>query len=648
MKKPHVRPVSLALGLAFLVLGALGVVVPLLPATPFLLAASFFLARGSGRVHRWFSSIPWVRTTLERMGSGQGLPTRDKVLIWLLAAVLLTPVAVLAPSWHLRVFIVALLVVKGVFLWRWKPGRPKASGPHRGELLVQVLASVGGSLVAVALYGALAWLVTRDPSPGVWALAGGLLVVKVALTAVARARVGRVSARERVALRQELMGLALAGATARTLPGRDHGHRVHLIGEGVDSLALYRGLFTPQLISGLVTPFLILALAAWVDPFTALVLALIVPLTPLVIGALQGRFRQASARYREVSGALTGRFLEAILGLATLKTAGASRTFGATIDAEAQAHRRSALGLLAVNQLLILVLDFVSSYGLTLVTLGLAVHRYQAGILDGFAAAFLVLMTLELVRPQQLMGAFFFAGGLGRATLAQAKTWRGQNVPDRPTPPAPTEVVARGLRTRWGEGPLVGVEGTVVLTRGVLSGLRGPSGSGKTTWRRMVTGLVVPVEGTLEADGHPVDPGVAGSWFAVADQAPYVFSGTLRSNLLYADPGASDHRLRELLDRVGLGRDSGLTLDTPVGEEGRLLSGGQRSRLSLVRALLSPAPFLILDEPSADLDPSTEALVLAVARDEATTRGVLVISHRPALLSGCSRVFEAQEEPVCV
>jgi ABC-type transport system involved in cytochrome bd biosynthesis fused ATPase/permease subunit len=131
--------------------------------------------------------------------------------------------------------------------------------------------------------------------------------------------------------------------------------------------------------------------------------------------------------------------------------------------------------------------------------------------------------------------------------------------------------------------------------------------------------------------------------FAVLDDEPHLFASTLRANLALARPGADDSELIEALDRAGLAQwftklDQGL--DTIIGAGGRGVSGGERARLGLARALLSKRPVLLLDEPVAHLDHATADAVMGDITGSATGQSVIMVSHRRDGLAGFDRVID--------
>ncbi|MDB5362129.1 MAG: cysteine transporter permease [Rhodospirillales bacterium] len=191
-------------------------------------------------------------------------------------------------------------------------------------------------------------------------------------------------------------------------------------------------------------------------------------------------------------------------------------------------------------------------------------------------------------------------------------------------------------------------EPAAMLAPGMIVGLTGPSGSGKTSLLERLVGLRSLGGGRIELGGVDIGdlpPALLRQCFAYAPQDAALLAGTVRDNLLLACPrGEDDAMLWLALQDAALGervRALPAGLDSWVGENGARLSGGERRRLGLARAYLRPAPWLLLDEPTAGLDAATEALVVSRLRARLARlgQGALIVSHRPAPLTICERVL---------
>ena len=183
------------------------------------------------------------------------------------------------------------------------------------------------------------------------------------------------------------------------------------------------------------------------------------------------------------------------------------------------------------------------------------------------------------------------------------------------------------------------------LDPGRRMALVGPSGAGKTTVTNLLLRFLDPECGRVVIagrDAREYRQEDVRRVIALAGQDSHLFSTSIRENLRIARPGATDDELEAALRRARIWEWVAALpdgLDTFVGEQGRELSGGQRQRLVVARALLAKAPVLVLDEPTAHLDPPTAAALIDDVLDAAGSASVLLITHRPEGLDRMDEVI---------
>ncbi len=183
---------------------------------------------------------------------------------------------------------------------------------------------------------------------------------------------------------------------------------------------------------------------------------------------------------------------------------------------------------------------------------------------------------------------------------------------------------------------------------GARIGVAGPSGGGKTRTLEALVGLRPAPSGRFRVGGAPLEStplGWARPLFAYAPQDARLLTGTVAENLRLAAPEADDATLWDALADAQLDarvRRLPEGLATWLGDGGEVLSGGERRRLSLARAFLRPAPWLLLDEPTEGLDSATEAQLVATLerRLSRTGQGAVIVSHRPAPLALCTEILD--------
>ena len=183
------------------------------------------------------------------------------------------------------------------------------------------------------------------------------------------------------------------------------------------------------------------------------------------------------------------------------------------------------------------------------------------------------------------------------------------------------------------------------LQPGTTTAIVGPSGSGKSTILALIAGLHQPTRGRVLVDGvdaATLDAETRRAASSVVFQHPYLFHGTIRENVYAGDPAAADDQFTRA---VALARVDELTgrlpegVETIVGEAGSALSGGERQRVSIARALLKPAPILLVDEATSALDTENEAAVVDALTADPQSRTRVIVAHRLASIRHADRVL---------
>jgi ABC-type multidrug transport system fused ATPase/permease subunit len=235
--------------------------------------------------------------------------------------------------------------------------------------------------------------------------------------------------------------------------------------------------------------------------------------------------------------------------------------------------------------------------------------------------------------------------GLDRVFETLDRVPEVHDAPDAtPLPAFSRAVELRGVTFAYGDGPPA-VHGVDLVARaGEVLAIVGPTGAGKSTILGLVARFFDPDAGAVLVDGHDLRRSTVRSTrqqVAIALQEHVLFAASVRENLLYGRPGASDADIRTAAalacaDEFIVALPDGY--DTLIGERGAKLSTGQRQRIGIARALLKDAPILLLDEPTAALDPETELRLVDNLRAWSTGRCVILVTHRLSAVRRADRV----------
>jgi thiol reductant ABC exporter CydC subunit len=531
------------------------------------------------------------------------------------------------------------------------------SPPPWGRLAGALGLGVAASAATIGLLAGSGALVDKAATrPGLGAIAGLLAVVEVIAFARAPLRYAeRLSAHDagfralagwRVWLFDRLE--PLSPAPLRTWRSGDVARRAVA---DVDALSdLYLRALGP-LVLAIVVSALAVCVVGVLVPGAALVLGLALVVALVGAPAIAWSARQTDAE-RSAAGSLHADVVDLVQGAPELIAFGRASAQLDRIDGAtrwlADSSRRRARANGAVTALVATCMGGAVTGVLVLAIDALRGHRLEPIMLAVLPLT--ALGSFEVVPP--LAAA---ASGLAEVVTAGRRLLALDDLPrpvsDPADPQAPPtgapEVRMQDATLRYGPGLPVALDGvSLTLPPGSATALVGPSGAGKSSVLNALLRFWPLESGRAMADGVALDAMAqadARSLFAPVDQDAQLFAGTIRENVAFARPDASDADIDEAVRRAQLdewvaGLPSGL--DTPIGERGALLSGGQRQRVALARALLAHRPVLLLDEPGAGLDAEMAAALLDDVLGAAGERTVLVISHRREEIERFARVVE--------
>lgn len=415
--------------------------------------------------------------------------------------------------------------------------------------------------------------------------------------------------------------------------------------EHIDALDGYFARFYPQLRIVIALPLLILCVVGWLDYLVAIFLLLSAPLIPLFM-ALVGMGAERLNRDQFVAvSRLSAHFVDRVRGMTTLQLFGHTKAAQQAVWYATDEYRRLSMRTLRLAFLSSAVLEFFASVAIAVVAMyvGFGLLGYidygPSSSLTLFTGLAVLLLAPEFFQPLRTLSQHYHdrAAALGAAESIVAILNEPDVVPIKTTAPtvANAMIELRNVTIGYAGRATVIEAVDATIFDGDVVVITGESGSGKSSLLALMAGFMAPSRG--ECCRHPE---VQVAWL---DQTPCIIQGSLADNLRLAAPCADEQAMTHALRQAGLGelvRQLPAGLDTPVGERGVGLSGGQSQRLSLARVYLSEAPLVLLDEPTASLDATTEQAViqalLAWAREGRT---LVIATHHPAVMAVANRHF---------
>jgi len=448
-----------------------------------------------------------------------------------------------------------------------------------------------------------------------------------------------LAAEIKTVLRQRLVShvLALGPVTMAQQPA---GELINIISEGVENLDAYFSKYLPQLSKAVIIPVFILMVVGPLDRTTAVIMVVTAPLIPVFMILIGKLAEKRNLRQWETLNSLSAHFLDVLAGLTTLKLFGRSREQIAIITRVSNEFRDTTMGVLKVAFLSALSLELLAtiSTALVAVTVGL---RLLYGEVTFAQALFVLLLAPEYYLPLRMLGSQFHAGMDGKSAAAdifQLLALQGPVMASGAAPLARQQQIGLEFREvfadyQQGARPaLAGVSFT--LKAGQHLAVVGPSGAGKSTLAALLLNFLAPTAGEILVNGLALCTLCASDWLqqvAFVPQRPHLFQGSVADNIRLARPDAS------LAEVVAAAKAAGAhdfimrlpsDYNTPVGEGGRGISGGERQRMAIARAFLQNAPLVILDEAAKGLDVKSQVTLDTALSRLLAGRTAIIIAHR--------------------
>lgn len=418
--------------------------------------------------------------------------------------------------------------------------------------------------------------------------------------------------------------------------------------EGVEQLETYFGAYLPQFFYAMIAPLTLFVVTCFVNVLSAVVLLVCVPLIPIAIALVQTWAKKLLSKYWGQYTALGDTFLENLQGLTTLKIYKSDKFKNDEMNVEAEKFRKITMKVLTMQLNSITIMDLIA-YGGAAVGMILAVTQFACGNIDVSGCLFIILLSADFFIPMRQLGSFFHIAMNGMA--ASDKIFNLLDIDE--SSPATKEITdnidieCKSLCFSYDENREILHNVNMNFKRGSFTAIVGKSGCGKSTVASILTGKNKGFKGSVTIDNVPINEISESSLMksiTYIGHNSYIFKGTVRENLLMANE-VGDNELWQVLEKVNLAdflkNENGI--DTVIDEKASNISGGQRQRLALARALLHNSRIYIFDEATSNIDVESENDIMAQIAEIAKRKTVILISHRLANVVDADNIYVMQD-----
>ncbi|WP_062049490.1 thiol reductant ABC exporter subunit CydD [Bacillus sp. JCM 19034] len=427
------------------------------------------------------------------------------------------------------------------------------------------------------------------------------------------------------------------------------GAKVSVMLDTVDELDSFFSKYVPQRIVTTIAPVMILVAIFSQHLYSGLILLITAPFIPIFMAIIGHMTQRKSEEKLESMKAFSGRFLDTLQGLETLKVYGKSTQYKELIRQSSMRFRDTTMEILKVAFTSSLMLEFISmlSIGLVALELGLRLVVFQQ--IDFFTAFFILLLVPEFYNLLKELGSAFHAGrsSTGAAEKIEEEfqkeekraEWGDYSLAD-----SNCSISLRNIHFKYcSEGFEVKGVNVTFPKEGQIA-IVGKSGSGKTTLLNIIAGLLQPTEGAVFVNNRPLPAYKENEWFgriSYVTQHPYFFAGTIAENITMGKETTTEslYKAAEKAGIVEFIQSLPNRFQTVIGEGGRGLSGGEKQRLALARTFIKQPAIVLFDEPTSGLDLATERVLHASIEQLAKQALVITVAHRLQTIKRADQIY---------
>ena len=420
--------------------------------------------------------------------------------------------------------------------------------------------------------------------------------------------------------------------------------------DAVEQMQAYFSSYLPSLIFSVIAPIYLFFHLKNISLIVAVLLLFVSLILFPLHNVFRGKIEALRKTYWRSLDDMTGYYMDGLRGLTTLKLFDRDREHSRVLGEKADVLNKNINAFMKINFTSFLVTELLIYAAIT-VSLVICITGMRNGdITIAQALTVLMLSYSYFSAIRQLMSASHSAltaiSAAGKVEeILQTDTSRPYN-PELPADPEHFDGIRMEHVSYGYEGRSRALQDvSLTIPRGSSVALVGLSGCGKSTAASLLMRFCDPDQGTIFIEGkeyRSVTPQQLRTNIAMVPQQVNLFSGTIRENLLLADPNANDEKLKEALSEAGLGsflKTLPKGLDSDVGNAGAVFSGGQRQKMGIARALLSEAQYMIFDEATSSVDPQSEREIWETIGRLSKTRTLIIISHRMSTIQNANCIY---------